>query len=127
MGFHVTTKIDGKTVALEEPLPDPFVYHNVFVGWRDLLRGLFRRGLTISVVIHADRETVYRTLATLYPNTDWSRIDADRDNYVIEMADVVKTRLFSYEERRRQRLVADLRRNIAEDLSELRAGYERPE
>lgn len=123
MGFHVTTQIDKRTIGLEEPLPDPFVNHNIFVGWRDLLRGLFHRGLNISVVIHADRETVNKTLEVLYPNTDWSRIDTDRK---IDLSKVGSS-VSSYEERRRQRLVGDLRRNIAEDLSDLRAEYERPE
>lgn len=46
--FTVETRIDGKRNA-RATVPDPFVNTTVYVRWRDLLRGLFRRGLQVSV------------------------------------------------------------------------------
>lgn len=56
--YHVTTRLDDRTIAFEEPLDDPFVNHRVVLGWRDLLRGLLRGELMVTVLIGGDRETV---------------------------------------------------------------------
>lgn len=49
--YHVTTRIDDRTVEFRKPLADPFVRHTVRLGWRDLLRGLRRRQLTVTVLV----------------------------------------------------------------------------
>lgn len=56
--FHVTSTIDARPVAFMEPIQDPFVNHTIRIGWRDLLRGLFRRGLVVTVVVGGDKGIV---------------------------------------------------------------------
>lgn len=57
--YHVSTFVDDRVVAFQEPLSDPFVLHRVTVGWRDLLRGLLlRRRLEVTVNIGGDRQMV---------------------------------------------------------------------
>lgn len=56
--YHVTTKVAGRVIAWETPLPDPFVRTEVVVGMRDLLRALIRRRLTITVMVGGDPEMV---------------------------------------------------------------------
>ena len=56
--YHVTTRLGDRTIAFEEPLDDPFVRHTVVLGWRDLLRGLLRGELPVTVLIGGDREIV---------------------------------------------------------------------
>jgi hypothetical protein len=71
--YHVTTRIDDRTVAFRRPLGDPFARHTVRLGWRDLLRGLLRRGLTVTVLIGGDAGIVNDVLEldanTLVPNS----------------------------------------------------------
>jgi hypothetical protein len=52
--YHVTTRIDDRTTVFRTPLDDPFVRHIVHLGWRDLLRGLLGRRLTVTVMVGAD-------------------------------------------------------------------------
>lgn len=52
--FHVTTGAGGRVVKFRAPIDDPFVNHEVRLGWLDLLRGLVRGHLTVNVVIGAD-------------------------------------------------------------------------
>ena len=54
--FSVTTEIDGVPTEWRKPLTDPFVRHTVHLHWRDLLRGLFRRGLSVTVAIDGDHD-----------------------------------------------------------------------
>lgn len=56
--YHVTSRVDDRTIAFEERVPDPFVRHTVTLGWRDLLRGLMRRSLKVTVIIGADRDVM---------------------------------------------------------------------
>lgn len=56
--YHVTTRIGDRTVTFEERISDPFVNTTVTVGWPDLLRGLLRRRLTITVIVGGDRDAV---------------------------------------------------------------------
>jgi hypothetical protein len=51
--YHVTTQLDDRTIAFQQPIDDPFVRHTVRIGWRDLLRGLLRRHLVVTVVLGA--------------------------------------------------------------------------
>lgn len=56
--YHVTSRIDDRPVVTMEPIQDPFVRHTVYVGWRDLLRGLIRRRLSVTVIVGGDRRIV---------------------------------------------------------------------
>ncbi len=55
--FSVGTAVAGRALPTVE-MPDPFMYHRVTVGWRDLLRGLFRRHLEVIVTVTADPDMV---------------------------------------------------------------------
>ncbi|HEX3959938.1 MAG TPA: hypothetical protein VHZ03_25435 [Trebonia sp.] len=52
--YHVTTRIDSRTLVFQHPADDPFVRQTVTIGWRDLLRGLMRRCLTVTVIVGGD-------------------------------------------------------------------------
>jgi hypothetical protein len=56
--YHVTSTIDGRSVAWRHPITDPFVRHTVLIGWRDLLRGLLKRRLDVTVLIGGDKDIV---------------------------------------------------------------------
>jgi len=56
--YWVTTTIDGRPVGFQRPVDDPFGRTTVRVGWRDLLRGLMQRGLTVEVTVGGDPERV---------------------------------------------------------------------
>lgn len=56
--YHVTTRVGGRTLTFQHRTPDPFVRQTVHVGWRDLLRGLLRRGLLVEVLVDGDRDVV---------------------------------------------------------------------
>jgi hypothetical protein len=48
--FHVTTRIDDRTITFQQPIDDPFVRTTVRVSLLELLRGVLRRGLTVEVI-----------------------------------------------------------------------------
>lgn len=98
--FHVTTRIDDRTLGFRDPVPDPFVRWRLHVGIRDLLRGLFVtvfrvRRFTVEVIIGADKELMDDVLEldanTLIPNsTRWQEhrdflADAARFDVAAEM------------------------------------------
>lgn len=56
--YTVEYRIDGRSVDGVHPLSDPFIHGTVRVSWRDLLRGLFRRGLVVQVHLSADQELI---------------------------------------------------------------------
>jgi hypothetical protein len=56
--YHVTTRVNDKTICFEHPLDDPFVRQTVHIGWRDLLRGLMRGKLMVTVLVNGTREAV---------------------------------------------------------------------
>jgi hypothetical protein len=56
--YHVTSRVGDCTVTFERPIGDPFVTHRVTVGWPDLLRGLLRRRLDVTVIVGGDRDRV---------------------------------------------------------------------
>jgi hypothetical protein len=56
--YHVTTTVDDRPVTWRESITDPFVRHTVTLGWRDLLRGVLRRRLTVIVTVGADNDMV---------------------------------------------------------------------
>lgn len=56
--YHVTTFVGGRVLgAFRQPIPDPLVRTVVTLCWRDLLRGLLRRGLTVEVNVGTDSAT----------------------------------------------------------------------
>lgn len=54
--YWVTSTINGRPVAFQQPLPDPFVRHTVRVCLLDLLRGILRGRLTVEVTVGGDPE-----------------------------------------------------------------------
>lgn len=71
--YHVTTWLGDHVIEWRKPMPDPFVRHTVRIGWRDLLRGLLRRGLAVTVLVGADLDLMDDVLEldanTLIPNS----------------------------------------------------------
>ncbi len=51
--YTIETRIDDRRLD-EKPMPDPFVHHRVILGWHDLLRGLIRRRLVVTVIVGGD-------------------------------------------------------------------------
>lgn len=56
--YHVTSRIGDRTIHFQEPADDPFVRAIIYIGWRDLLRGLLKGGLSTTVLVGADRAMV---------------------------------------------------------------------
>jgi hypothetical protein len=54
--YWVTTEINGKPMEWRKPLTDPFVRHTIHLHWRDLLRGLLRRSLSVTVAVGGDHD-----------------------------------------------------------------------
>jgi hypothetical protein len=55
--FTVETRLNGHGLGTT-PCRDPFVFHRVTVGWRDLLRSVLRRRLVVEVIVVGDPEIV---------------------------------------------------------------------
>lgn len=56
--YHVTSWVNDRPVVHMQPVDDPFVRHTVNLHWRDLLRGLLRRRLSVTVTIGGDIEVM---------------------------------------------------------------------
>ena len=56
--YHLTAQVGGRFIDVQKPVQDPFVTTRVTIGWRDLLRGLLRRELTVVVSVGGDMEVV---------------------------------------------------------------------
>jgi hypothetical protein len=56
--FNVSAIVNGKPVCFLKPIPDPFVRQVVYIGWRDLLRGLLKRKLVVEVSVGGDHDIV---------------------------------------------------------------------
>jgi len=69
VSYHVTTRLGDKTIAFQVPADDPFIRQTVTVGWPDLLRGLLRRQLTVTVIVGADAATIDAVQALEEPAT----------------------------------------------------------
>lgn len=54
--YHVTYRFNGKAITFREPIDDPFIRGRVTVGWLDLLRSLFRGGLTLEVTVGGNED-----------------------------------------------------------------------
>ncbi|MFE2106653.1 hypothetical protein ACFXAF_12410 [Kitasatospora sp. NPDC059463] len=60
--YSVTSRVGHRAVAYREPLADPFVRHTIVIGWPDLLRGLLRRRLEVTVTVDGDRDAIRHVL-----------------------------------------------------------------
>ena len=56
--YHVTTRINDRTIEFQKRIEDPFVRQRVHVGWPDLLRGLLRRDLVVEVLVSGDLDVI---------------------------------------------------------------------
>lgn len=56
--YHVTYRVNGKTIAFREPITDPFISGKVTLGWRDLLCGLLRGQVSVEVIVGGDKDRV---------------------------------------------------------------------
>lgn len=56
--YHVTSRVDDRTIVFREPIEDPFVRHTVHLRWPDLLRGLLRRRLSVTVLVDGDPDVM---------------------------------------------------------------------
>ncbi len=56
--FHVTTIVGHRLIGFQQPIDDPFVRQTVHLGRLDLLRGLFRRRLTVEVIVGGDPQVM---------------------------------------------------------------------
>jgi len=56
--YHVTTRIGDRTIEFQKRVDDPFVSHRVTIGWPDLLRGLLRRRLAVTVMVGGDPDVI---------------------------------------------------------------------
>jgi hypothetical protein len=57
--YHVTGRINGKTVLFQHPIDDPFISQSVTVTWAGLLRSLLRfRSLKVEVLVGGDKDIV---------------------------------------------------------------------
>lgn len=56
--YHVTYRMNDKTITFQEPIDDPFIRGRVTIGFLDLLRGLLRRHIIIEVIVSGDKDRV---------------------------------------------------------------------
>lgn len=56
--YHVTVRVNSRTLVLRHRTPDPFVNQRVIVGWRDLLTSLLRRRAVVEVIVDGDRDVI---------------------------------------------------------------------
>lgn len=56
--FHVTYRVNDKTVTFREPIADPFIHGRVVIGWLGLLRTLLRGRLVVEVLVDGDKDRV---------------------------------------------------------------------
>lgn len=63
MQFNITTRIGDRTLAFREPISDPFVRSTTYVSRWDRFKSLFTtRRLEVTIIIDADKETVFRVM-----------------------------------------------------------------
>jgi hypothetical protein len=55
--FDVETRINDRRISLTSTR-DPFVTQRVTIGWLDLLRGILRGRLVVTVIVGGDRDIV---------------------------------------------------------------------
>ena len=84
--YHVTTMIGDRTIAFQVRIPDPFIRHTVTIGWRDLLRGIFRRKLAVTVIIGGDRDVIEDVLDLDANNLGYNCTRRDEFNMGLQAA-----------------------------------------
>lgn len=55
--YTITTRLDDRPIGFQK-IEDPFVTSTTVIGRRDLLRGLLRGSVKVTVLVDGDRETV---------------------------------------------------------------------
>lgn len=60
--YDISTFVGGKTIEFMKDIPDPFVRHVIYIGWKDLLRGLWRRGLEVQITVSGDKEAIQKVM-----------------------------------------------------------------
>lgn len=60
--YSVTTRLEPRTIEFRKPLDDPFVRHSVHISLWDLIKAVFRGRLTVTMIIDADNETIFRVM-----------------------------------------------------------------
>lgn len=61
--FYVTTEVGTRTIEFRHRIPDPLIRQRVTVGWPDLLRGLLRRKLIVTVTVGGDADVIEGVMA----------------------------------------------------------------
>lgn len=81
--YTVTTRLNDRTIAFRA-IEDPFVTTTTTIGWPDLLRGLLRRRLQLTVLVDADGPTVAAVMNL--KRTEGTSATAQSDDAAAEMA-----------------------------------------
>lgn len=56
MAYHISSRLNDRTVVFMQPVADPFVTHTVHIGWWDRLRCLLRRRMDVTVLVGGDKD-----------------------------------------------------------------------
>jgi hypothetical protein len=57
--YHVSVRLNGKTLLFQRPVDDPFVSQKVTITWAGLIRSALRfRPLVAEILVGGDREAV---------------------------------------------------------------------
>lgn len=56
--YHVTTRVGERTIQFQDRIEDPFISQRVTIGWVDLLRGLLRRRVVVTVIVGGDIDVI---------------------------------------------------------------------
>jgi hypothetical protein len=60
--YHVTYRINNRTLTFQDPVPDPFVRAVVHVSWWDRVKSFWRKDFTVEVLVGADLDLVETVL-----------------------------------------------------------------
>ena len=57
--YHVTARLNSKTILFQHPIDDPFIRQSVTVTWPGLVRMLLRfRRMTVEVLVGGDTDVI---------------------------------------------------------------------
>lgn len=56
--FHVTYRINDRTITFQEQIADPFVTATLRISWLDRLKSLIRKDFSVTVLVGGDPEVV---------------------------------------------------------------------
>lgn len=60
--YNISTFVGGKTIEFMKDIPDPFVRHIIHIGWKDLLWGIWKRGLEVQITVNGDEEAIRKVM-----------------------------------------------------------------